>query len=184
MTPSSPTLLIFSGLPGSGKTLLAQELARQLNAVYVRIDSIEQRLRKSQIVGEDLKDAGYRVAYAIAEDNLRLGRGVIADSVNPIEITRQAWLDVASRTGAHPVEVEVQCSDITEHRRRVENREADIPGLQLPNWDQVLSRNYESWDRPHLVIDTATRSVEENVEIIRHHMALQKKSGMRPELPS
>ena len=31
--------------------------------------------------------AGYRVAYAIAEENLRLGRTVIADSVNPIKLS-------------------------------------------------------------------------------------------------
>jgi len=31
---------------------------------------------------------GYEVAYAIAEDNLRLGRTVIADSVYPAEGTR------------------------------------------------------------------------------------------------
>ena len=32
-----------------------------------------------------------RIGYAVAEDNLRLGRTVVADSVNPVKLTRDAW---------------------------------------------------------------------------------------------
>ena len=39
-------LIVFSGLPGSGKTSLAQGLARALEAHHVRIDSIEEALLK------------------------------------------------------------------------------------------------------------------------------------------
>jgi predicted kinase len=73
-------LIILGGLPGTGKTMIAKELARQLGAVYLRIDSIEQALRDSALNTEAVGDAGYRVGYAVAEDNLRLGRMVIADS--------------------------------------------------------------------------------------------------------
>ncbi|CAM3662087.1 hypothetical protein [Legionella longbeachae] len=34
---------------------------------------------------------GYLISYAIAKENLALGLTVIADSVNPIAITRQDW---------------------------------------------------------------------------------------------
>jgi predicted kinase len=66
-------LIVFSGLPGTGKTTLAQALARTLNAGYVRIDTIEDALLAD---GGDVlvaSGAGYGVAYAMAEDNLRLG---------------------------------------------------------------------------------------------------------------
>ena len=36
-----PVLIVFSGLPGVGKTTIARELGRSLAAVYLRIDSIE-----------------------------------------------------------------------------------------------------------------------------------------------
>jgi hypothetical protein len=86
-------------------------LARLLGAVYLRIDSIEQAIRDS-VTEKDLYDAGYRVGYAVAEDNLRLGRTVVADSVNPIALTRDSWLAVAKRGQVHAVEIEVQCSDV------------------------------------------------------------------------
>ena len=74
-------LIVFGGLPGSGKTTLAREMARELGAVHLRIDSIEVALKRAGV--EEMRDVGYRVAYAVAEDNLKLGRTVVADSVNP-----------------------------------------------------------------------------------------------------
>jgi predicted kinase len=159
-------LLIFGGLPGVGKTVLARELARQIGATHLRIDSIEQAIEGR----EPLNDTGYRVAYAIAEDNLRLGRTVIADCVNPIRLTRDAWLAVAERSGTRAVEIEVTCSIPEEHRRRIETRLADIPGMRMPAWADVVAREYEPWDRPHLVIDSANRTIEENVRVIRSYM--------------
>jgi predicted kinase len=157
------TLIAFGGLPGTGKTVIAREVAREVNAVYVRIDSIEQAIRASGVLRRTIDDAGYRVAYLIAEDNLRMGRTVVADCVNPIQITRDAWIGVANRAQARTVEVEIVCSDPQQHRQRVENRVSDIPGLKLPSWDEVISREYEPWQRKHIVIDTARHTVSDSV---------------------
>jgi predicted kinase len=163
-------LIIFGGLPGVGKTAIAAELARVIDALYLRIDSIEQAIRASGVVSRPLDDAGYRAAYAVAEDNLRLGRTVIADSVNPISLTRDAWASVASRAGVRAIEIEVKCSEVSEHRRRVETRATDILGLKLPTWEEVIGRDYQPWDRKHLVIDTADRTVAQNVDTIRQEL--------------
>jgi len=147
--------------------MIASELARQLDAVYLRIDSIEQAIRDSGVVSQSLNDAGYRAGYAVAEDNLRSGRTVIADSVNPLRITRDAWIGVADRAQVSAVEVEVVCSDPEQHKRRVETRASDVEGLRPPTWQEVVSREYEPWERPHIVVDTASHSVAENVKRIR-----------------
>jgi predicted kinase len=160
-------LIIFGGLPGVGKTTVARELARQIGAVHLRIDSMEQAIRASGVASQLLNDAGYRVAYAVAEDNLRIGRTVIADSVNPLQLTRDAWVEVAKIVQVNVIEIEVKCSDPNEHRRRVETRIVDIHGLRPPTWEEVVSREYHPWDREHLVIDTAGRTVVENVNALR-----------------
>ena len=166
-----PVLVAFGGLPGVGKTAIARELASQLDAVYIRIDSIEQALRDARGAGDQVHDSGYRVGYAITADNLRLGRIVVADSVNPLRVTRDAWISVAHQTHAKTVEVEIVCSDPAEHRRRVTSRTGDIPGLRCPTWHEVVSRDYEKWDREHTVIDTARLSVKEAVEALKKVVA-------------
>ena len=158
-----PVLIIFGGLSGVGKTTIARQLARQIGAAYVRIDSIEQALRNSGKLGGDMDDSGYQAAYGIAEEHLHSGRSVIADCVNPLRVTRDAWRAVAEVSGARLVEVELVCSDKEEHRRRVEERGCDIPGLRLPTWEEILAREYEPWDRAHLVIDTAHCTVSQAV---------------------
>src|SRR2546421_8902108 len=111
-------LIIFSGLSATGKTTIARQIAREIGAIYLRIDSIEQAIRDSSIGDRPVEDAGYCVAYATAFDNLRLGRTVVADCVNPIAVTRNAWRDVAARAGVEAVDIEVVCTDAFEHRRR------------------------------------------------------------------
>jgi predicted kinase len=152
----APVLFIFSGLPGAGKSTLAQSLARETGAVYLRIDTIEQALR--DLCAVDVQGEGYRLAYRVAADNLRLGSSVVADSCNPIELTRREWESVARDAGASYVNVEVVCTDVEEHRRRVESRASDVPGLELPTWSDVLGREYHAWTSERLVIDTAKRA--------------------------
>ena len=159
----SVMLVVVSGLPGVGKTTVARALARATGGVYIRIDSIEQALRHA---GWQVEGEGYSVAHAVAEENLRLGRIVIADCVNPWPLTRSEWRAVADRAGVGRFDIEIVCSDSVEHRRRVESRQPDIAGHTLPTWAEMLGRDYRPWDRERLVIDTARTDVGQSVRQI------------------
>jgi predicted kinase len=153
-------LFIFGGLPGTGKTELSTDLARKLGAVYLRIDTIERVLREpgTPSIGPE----GYAIAYEVAADNLRLGLSVVADSANPLAITRRAWRETAVCAGSSFCEIEVICSDKREHRQRVESRSATIPGFVLPTWQDVIGRHYERWSGEHIVIDTAGQTAAQS----------------------
>jgi predicted kinase len=155
-------LIIFSGLPGAGKSTLARRLAAEAGAVWLRIDTIEYAIADGDEAVE-VGAAGYRVAYAVAEDNLRLGRNVIGDSVNALEISRRAWRNVAERAGVRAVDIEVVCSNAAEHRRRVETRSVLTPCT----WQEVIRRPYEPWTGGRIRIDTAGQDIEQSVATLR-----------------
>lgn len=154
-------LIIFAGLPGVGKSTIARSLAKRLDAIWLRIDTISQPIMA--VHGDDIADLSYKVAHGVARDNLKLGRTVVADCVNDVAITRDPWRAVATDLGIAPLEIEVLCSDAREHRRRVEDRVVDVPGLKLPTWAEILAIRPEPWNREHLEIDTAGREVEDCV---------------------
>jgi len=162
-------LIIFSGLPGTGKTTLAKRLTARLNAVYLRADTIETALVQGGI--KDVGGLGYLVGYATAKENLILGNNVIADSVNPWQLTRDAWRQAAKDAGAPFIDVEIVCSDQREHRRRIENREIDIAGLKPPAWQDVLDRDYHPWTDSRIQIDTSARSIEEALDELFQHIS-------------
>jgi predicted kinase len=171
---AKPVLVVICGLPATGKSTIGRAVARRAGAGYVRVDTIEQaivRFDGAEETRQAVKHAvtwglGYTVAYAVAGDLLAQGQHVFAECVNPMRITRDAWQDVATRYGAQFAEVELVCSDPAEHERRATSRTVDIPDLVLPTWQQIVDREYEPWDRDHVVLDTAGTAAEDSAAVL------------------
>jgi predicted kinase len=158
-------LVVFAGLPGSGKSVLARGVADAIGATYLRIDTIESAIVSTLMPYRD-NPVGYVVAERVAADQLVAGRDVVADAVNGVAAARAGWVALAARTGATPRFVEVRCSDVAEHRRRVEARRPEMPGHGVPTWEQVLRRRYEPWP-PEL----SGRLVVDNIGDAAGHVA-------------
>lgn len=58
-------------------------------------------------------------------------------------LTRHPWDEVARRAGVPLVRLELVCSDLAEHRARVEDRHDQ--DAACPDWAAVQGRNYEPW---------------------------------------
>ena len=153
-----------------GQSTLATSLAQRIGAVHFRIDTIEQAMRNAglNVSGPE----GYLVARDLAEDCLRTGHTVIIDSVNPLPHTREYWRRTAKKLNVKLVEIEVVCSDASQHRQRFESHGTNIHGLLLPTWKQVLDRDYEPWSTAQ-VVDSAGHGFEAIVSqadaIVRQH---------------
>lgn len=163
---TTPVLYIFSGLPGVGKTTLSKKLSTYLKAAYLRIDTIEQTLKDTcniKVEGE-----GYDLAYKIAEDNLLLGNSVVSDSCNPINLTRNAWKEIAKNTNSNFKDIEVICSNLDAHKKRAEERLSNIKNLILPTWEQIKNRGYDIWETDRIIIDTYNKSIDDTFEQLKN----------------
>lgn len=156
-------LAVFCGLPGTGKSTLARELAIASAGVHLRIDAIEDGLRSSALAVDDAMDAAYHAAWHLASENIALGLPVIGDAVNPVPASRNGWRNVAHKTGATLVEIEVICSDVAMHEARVAMRHREGIG---PDWSAVAARHYVPPTGPRVIIDTALLSEDAAFEKI------------------
>lgn len=155
--PGAPALVVLAGLPGTGKSRVATELAHRLDAVLLSVDPIEAALRRAGIAPDQpVGLAAYVVADAVAESELGRGRVVVADAVNAVEEARAGWRGVAARTGATLRFVEVVCSDLAAHRTRLEGRGRRFAEIAEPTWAEVQRLAWAPWADERRVVDTAS----------------------------
>ncbi|MFG0285921.1 MAG: AAA family ATPase [Phycisphaerales bacterium JB039] len=97
----APGLVVLCGLPGAGKSWIAERVARPLRARWLRSDII----RREQDAGsdrysEEAIEAVYGVMARRAGDALDARRTVVADATYATRRRRSAILDVARQRGA------------------------------------------------------------------------------------
>ena len=151
-------LIVFAGLPGTGKTTLARQIAAELPATLLRVDAIEAAIVRSGTASRPLNEDGYLVMRDIAAGNLAIGGTVVIDAVNSVAEARDIWVELAAAENVPLRSVEVVLADEDEHRRRVERRTGDLVAGHVPSWAEVRAREYELWDEakhgPRLVVDS------------------------------
>lgn len=111
-------LIVFSGLPGTGKTTLCQALIKKKRFTYIRIDEIEFAIQQYNNASKKIGSIGYKIAFSIALSNLKLGNTVVADNVNPVIESRLKWKEIAQKAHVKIIEIEVICSDKAEQSIR------------------------------------------------------------------
>ncbi len=163
MPDSPPLLIVFAGLPGTGKSSLARAVARELHAVYLDKDTIKDRVMAlaQQMKWEDgAKWAGplsYELLVDLARDNLTLGRTVVLDSPAAYQLFRDKVKQLARALKVNLRLIECICTDERLLRQRVEARGQDLPDYRTRDWSayQREREKFEQLTDRRLVVDTA-----------------------------
>lgn len=148
-------LIVMSGLPGSGKSSVANRFAADLGCAVISVDTIERGLHEAGVdASQPIGLAAYAVANRLVDVQLGLGHTVIADAVNHHPEARQAWLDLAAEHGAEIRIIQVVCSDEALHRERLEKRKHE---LRVVPWERVvaLRETWTPWPVETETVDTA-----------------------------
>jgi predicted kinase len=164
-------LVIFSGIPGTGKTTLAEHAAAKLRAPVFGVDIVEAALWRAGIRSEHgSQGAAYGILSALAEAQLRLGQSACIDAVVGLASARESWSALAARYGARIRFVECVCSDRALHRRRIESRQRNIPGWYELTWEDVerSMARFEPWQGERLILDAANELAENLAALDRY----------------
>jgi predicted kinase len=175
----SPLLVVVTGVPGTGKSTVAEVVAGFLDAAVLAHDWAMSALRPFPEIQQALasmEPAGHRVVgwsilTALARAQLRQGRSVVLDGVARAPELAQCG-QTARDESARLVVVTTQCSDAAVHRSRVEGRARKIPNWYELDWSQV--RTTQAGWQPLPGVDLtleATDPWEHNLTLLRSFFA-------------
>lgn len=156
-------LIIFTGLPGTGKSSLAEAVGQALGVPVFAKDWLEATLSRCRVQPDPttsggLGFVGYELLTTLAERQLRLGQSAILDSVASTVSIRQQWRELATQYAARWRVVECVCGDTAVHQARLHHRQRGIPGWHELTWAAVerVSAYYAPWTEPRLILDALT----------------------------
>ena len=160
-----PVLVVTAGLPGSGKSTIAEIVAGRLGATAISVDPIEAAILRAGIDADQPTGlAAYLVAEKMAEQALLGGHSVVVDAVNAVEPARLQWRELAERCGVKLRVIETVCGDEELHAERLAKRTGIVAAYAV---EQSIE-DYAEWKGacaalPRVTLDTA-RPLGENVD--------------------
>lgn len=156
-------LIVFAGLPGTGKSTLARAVARELHAAYFDKDTIKDaaiglaRARKLEGGAEFAGALSYELLVPLAKDNLTLGLSAVVDSPAGYRAFQEQVEDLARQLKVELRLVECITTDEAELKQRIERRGETLPDHRTRDWEalQQARARFERLTGPRLVVDTA-----------------------------
>jgi predicted kinase len=160
---STGVLVLVTGIAGSGKTALARSLARQVGAVLLEKDALQNPFctdRESGFYRKCIQGPSYQALWDLAAQNLLLGHTVVVDSPLVRELRDPKWIGNMNRLSrqTHAPIVVVHCiapAGVIQTRLRLRGEARDH--RKLRQWNKFLKEQPIDvpipW--PHVKIDTS-----------------------------
>jgi predicted kinase len=187
-----PCLVLVGGLPGTGKSTLAADLAERGGFSVIRSDVVRKQLagvsgnkQDAQVFergdyAPDWNDRTYRECLRQAETLLFDGKRVVVDASFREEAKRRAFLEAAARWKVPAVLLLCQ-ADPNVVRERLANRRNDASDA---NWSIYL-RMAESWEEAGPLTKLAQRTITavgNREHTLEQALAVLRNEGLQAQM--
>lgn len=159
------TLVIFSGLPGTGKSTLATRLARELRWPLLCIDDVIGDVPEN--AGIPFWDSRVAILMDVIETQLNVGLSVIADSVF-MNMDRHHAKELARKYQARFLPIYVFVSDEEIWKERVTRRHNELNHKDVATWERIQHQRerFRKWEPDTALFIDTVKPVESNYEAV------------------
>ncbi len=183
-------LIVMAGLPGTGKSTIAGQLAKRLNALVLNKDEIRSKLFSNEKIdfSQEQDDLCMEVVYLATRYILK------ANPEQPVVIDGRTFsrsyqveqlLLRASALHVKPVIIESVCEDAAAKRRLDRDHHAGAHPAGNRTYELYLSlkEKAEPITLDHLLIDTGKESLERSVERCLKYLQSLNTPHPAPKIP-
>ena len=161
MPSKNPILIIVFGLPGTGKTTFATELAKELKVVHFNTDMIRHKLGKSGQYDVQTKSVIYQEMLRLTESELKNGHSVIVDGTFYKKSLREQYEKLADNYAATVKRIEMRASEtIVLERLSRERRYSEADQMVY----HIITGEFEAEEKPVQVLYSDQQEIREMVE--------------------
>jgi predicted kinase len=171
-------LIIFSGLPGVGKSTLAKSLAHELQMPLLCIDDVIGEVPES--AGIPFWDSRVAILLDVVKTQLEIGLSVIVESVF-MNMDRHHAQELAREFEARFLPVYVFVSDEHVWKERVEARLHKLNHPDMATWDRIQHQRerFREWEPGTALFIDSLQSVEQNYETVLNFV-MDENTSVKP----
>ena len=153
---AEPTLIIISGLPGTGKSYFSKQLAERVRFLVLGSDALRKTLFSPPSYSYRESTQLFQTIHRLLRELLNKGIPLVLDATNLSERFREQLYSIADRLDVRVILVRVEAPPEVVYRR-LESRAKDAENRSDADW-AVYRRMWSSVDkirRNHYVVDTS-----------------------------
>lgn len=178
---SPAAMVLLCGLPGTGKSYVAQKLAARLPIVVLASDAVRHLFFPTPAYTSEENTIVHRALLEVTANLLEAGHSVLIDATNLMHRHRQRYYSLAEAYGNHLLIVQtIAAPEIVRHRLAERQAGRTPSSCSDADWEVYLdfADSVEPIRRPHRVVDTS-----EDIADVIEEIARQMK-GAPISLPS
>ena len=153
-----PTLIVVSGLPGTGKSYFSSRLAKRLDFLVLESDALRKVLFSSPGYSRQESSRLFQACHLLLLKLLAKGIPIVLDATNLSEWHRERLYSIADRLDAKLVLVRVEAPpEVVRERLKARQEATNLTNKSDADWEvyQKMKATVQKIKRNHFAVDTS-----------------------------